>query len=151
MKKSLRNMNAIAREFSKLLRAALTETEMKKVVARNRSKGYIDENLCASHDFCDANMVMDEAFQKVMERPTRPTAKADADLWNGAWTLAKSHDFVVEDIPNPGRRAGVPQRPDRLRELVSEWISSGLVSDPRMVKQAREAMDPPSTHEGDSA
>jgi len=46
--------------------------------------------ICHSHDFCDANMSMLEAFQYVMDRTARLSDQADIDMINAAWEHAKA-------------------------------------------------------------
>lgn len=43
---------------------------------------------CASHDFCDANVVMRLAFVAVMEREPDCNDREDTKLWNDAWESA---------------------------------------------------------------
>ncbi|CAN7780276.1 hypothetical protein LJR296_007953 [Cupriavidus necator] len=82
----------VAAAFSRILHEALTKAEMEEVVARNRS--LINTSSCASHDFCDANELMAEAF-------TEAGIDFDADsdehlkLWNAAWDIAARTEFVT--------------------------------------------------------
>ena len=84
----------LAAVFAEVLHEWLTPAQMREVVARNEHYG----NACASHDFCDANMAMDEAFTKTQGRElemgegTRQS-RADVALWNGAWAIAKRMNF----------------------------------------------------------
>jgi hypothetical protein len=65
-----------------------------------------DKSICHSHDFCDANMAMDEAFTKVLGRQyvffndeepeTEKQNEIDADLINAAWSMAKANKFYAE-------------------------------------------------------
>lgn len=88
---------SVAREFSSLLRYALGEEKMRKVRARNRAPSSL--STCASHDFCDANMVMLEALSSVTG-----IAEDDVDLGamagtiNEAWDLAKKAEFRAAGI-----------------------------------------------------
>jgi hypothetical protein len=91
----------LAKEFGAVLKEWLTGEQMLQVISTNRED--INASWCASHDFCDANMAMDAAFQKVMGREfvffndEQPETEAqngeDTDLINAAWTLAKKNDF----------------------------------------------------------
>ena len=66
-----------------------------------------DYGSCASHDFCDANIVMADAFEQHAGRPvwlpcdaeegTCTEAECDADLalWNDAWGIAKASGFAL--------------------------------------------------------
>ena len=54
-----------------------------------------DPKICHSHDYCDANMAMAEAFESVVGRV--PSGEdADNSLWNAAWEIA---------MPSLGRKA----------------------------------------------
>lgn len=89
----------IAGAFSRVLRQWLTPLQMAKVITRNRRE--LHAGVCHSHDFCDANMAMDEAFKVVLGRgmlliedgASDEDKEADTDLWNAAWDIAKKRDF----------------------------------------------------------
>lgn len=93
----------LAQEFSAVLKSWLTPYKIKQINKRNKTEAYRVYNSCASHDYCDANMAMDAAFQKVMQREfvffdedipaTYEQHSSDTDLTNAAWTLAKENDF----------------------------------------------------------
>ena len=85
--------NKIARAFCLALHRTLSHDQMREVVRRNATPDYA--RCCASHDFCDANMVMAEAFERVMKRAPNPASDADAALWNDAWDIAKANNFEV--------------------------------------------------------
>ena len=79
---------AIARAFDARLKAAIGPDNYRAVIDLN---GRPDSLGCASHDYCDANEVMDAAFSDVMGRSTIPDdeeafiSEEDTDLWNRAW------------------------------------------------------------------
>ena len=57
---------------------------------RRRNVGNVGDSICASHDFCDANLVMYDAFEAVVGREADLHEKqVDLDLWNAAWNFAK--------------------------------------------------------------
>ena len=95
----------LAKEFSRVLNSWIPE-KIFEVNLRNKEASYKLNNCCASHDFCDANMAMDEAFQKVMQREfvffndeypeTEQQNEDDTDLINAAWNLAKENDFYCK-------------------------------------------------------
>jgi hypothetical protein len=88
----------LAGEFSKRLKDALTYSQMIEVLKRNAKA--TGESVCASHDFIDANEVMNEAFFYALGRYPLMTdddmQRPDADLWNAAWIRAKNARFYVE-------------------------------------------------------
>ena len=86
--------------FSELLRKELGEEKIQEVVKRNKAYcvQYGDKT-CASHDFCDANMIMNEALMSLgLKRLGPDLSKTERNLWNGAWSLAKKHEFDAEKI-----------------------------------------------------
>lgn len=88
----------VAVAFSRVLHEWLTPLQMAKVITRNAAA---NDSSCATHDFCDANMAMDEAFKRVLgrgcllieESASDEDKQADTDLWNEAWTIAKEAKF----------------------------------------------------------
>lgn len=78
----------VAKAFSKLLAEDLGEETMRQVVERNRTPEYRD--VCASHDFCDANEVMTEAMEAHGLDPFK-----NVDLWSAAWDEAKQNEFYL--------------------------------------------------------
>ena len=79
---------AIARAFDARLIAEIGPDSYRAVIEMNASA---DSLGCASHDYCDANEIMDAAFSDVMGRSTLPDdeeafiSQEDTDLWNDAW------------------------------------------------------------------
>ncbi len=82
----------IANVFSSVLHDWLTVKQMLTVIKRNKNYKY-DPSVCASHDFCDANMAMDEAFTKIMKREFNLQSSEDCSTFNHCWELAKKNDF----------------------------------------------------------
>jgi hypothetical protein len=81
----------LALQFSRELREALTATQMKIVLERNAAEEHPD--ICHSHDFLDANMIMASAFEKVHGHFVDPTIEGDCEKWNAAWKEAKANQF----------------------------------------------------------
>lgn len=99
----------LALEFSKILHEWLTPQQMNLVVSRNAKPE--NTGCCASHDFCDANVAMDDAFKRltgVAASDTGHDANGPADdtwntggcmsdqcheLWQAAWNLAMRCQF----------------------------------------------------------
>lgn len=89
----------LANAFIAVLNEWIPE-HMEEVRSRNAAN---NDNCCATHDFCDANMAMDEAFQKVMCREfvfwndeipeTQKQNESDTDLINSAWDIAKAKEY----------------------------------------------------------
>ena len=82
----------IARKFSELLRLYISESGIRAIIERNKTPEYKD--CCASHDFCDSNVFMTEAFEEVTKEEFEPQDTDQADLWNEAWRIAKEKEFT---------------------------------------------------------
>lgn len=78
----------VAEKFAEALRRRLTPEEFAEMCRRNATPEYDDA--CASHDFCDANMVMLSVFEK-LRVPTTDLGDDNPQtrLWNLAWEVAK--------------------------------------------------------------
>jgi hypothetical protein len=112
------NKVALANAFVAVLTEWLTPEQMFQVRRRNAQR--TSELVCHSHDFCDANMAMDQAFKKVIGRDPLDYLnhdeegsmdEADVALWNAAWEYAvRSYlterflyafpDYPVEAFPD---------------------------------------------------
>jgi hypothetical protein len=80
----------VARAFADNLRRELGAARMATVIAANKT---VAPGVCASHDYCDANMPMAAAFETVMGREPDASADADATLWSRAWDMAREAEF----------------------------------------------------------
>lgn len=90
-------VEAIAYVFASNLKAILTDKQLATVKKRNEKLMFTGS--CATHDFCDANMPMEAAFEEVMKRGSAPDSDDDMDLWNEAWQMAKEADFEFAPWP----------------------------------------------------
>jgi len=88
----------ISDNFAAALRQYLTSDEYAEMQRRNAS----DNNplVCHSHDFCDANEIMDAAFIAVLGRSSLPDdidagmSDADIAMWNAAWNTARKLNLI---------------------------------------------------------
>lgn len=78
----------IATEFANGLRSIASEAEWDTMRERN---SHADDGTCASHDFCDANMVMMAAMaENGYDCEGDPDEAGWGKVWNAAWRLAKA-------------------------------------------------------------
>lgn len=84
----------ISQAFARDLRACLPAATMDLIVASNSTEP--DRNVCHSHDYLDANMVMAGAWEEVMGREPNVDSDEDCELWNLAWDRAKDGGFSTE-------------------------------------------------------
>lgn len=89
----------LADAFARKLREALCADEFAEMRRRNATEQY--ENACASHDFIDANVVMDEAHKEVFGRSALDGSDAQQEraqaVWNAAWDIAKSQHLTSKE------------------------------------------------------
>jgi len=86
----------IAAEFSARVLAYVGPEKMAEIHRRNAVE--TNPNVCHTHDFCDANVFMDEAFAAVLGAPATDSgadgvgcmSDADMRLWDAAWRIFKS-------------------------------------------------------------
>lgn len=98
-RRTLPNADQLARRFSAMLIEDLGKGIVQVITERNEQPAYDGTCSCASHDFCDANMVMlaavesfgftdDDVFENDCDNPL-------ANLWGEAWNLAKTNKFYL--------------------------------------------------------
>jgi hypothetical protein len=87
----------LAGEFTRILKSWAKPGEWETMVKDNAAEK--DDGICHSHDFCDANMAMAEAFQKVHGRECVANDDGDIAKMTEAWDLAKSmwQDITARD------------------------------------------------------
>lgn len=92
----------LARLFSERLREHIGEDDFQEVIRRNATAEYAKK--CASQDFCDANIIMDDAMCTVLSESGVFLDGVDpedcdewTEAWEAAWELAQNMNFFVED------------------------------------------------------
>ena len=103
----------IAKEFAKRLYKYNGNKKMAIVNKKNKTSEYELTGSCASHDFCDANVVMLDAFEKVLNRKivwfndeipaTEKQNEIDTNTMNIAWSMAKDADFYNGKFEDGGK------------------------------------------------
>lgn len=101
---SIKLIEQLSKEFSTLVNKYYSPDQLADVRAKNTAS---NDNTCATHDYYDANMIMDEAFQTVMKREfvfwndeepgTFEQNEYDTDLINEAWGKSKEAQFYITD------------------------------------------------------
>jgi hypothetical protein len=90
-------LHTIAKRFAEVLRAWLSPEEYAEMQRLNATPQY-GWPICASHNFCDANMAMMEAFESVTGRMAIPDdgemAESDCKLWGDAWDYARNEGMI---------------------------------------------------------
>lgn len=82
----------IARKFREIVSADLSE-HLEEIDRINRER---NDDTCATHDYCDANMLMLDAFELIHEPffgEDGHSSEAHMRLWGEAWGIAKRTGF----------------------------------------------------------
>jgi hypothetical protein len=77
----------IAAAFVTELREDLGESTVQEIRRLNAAEAPYS-GICHTHDFCDANMPMADAFESVMGREVDGENDDDCALWGAAWNVA---------------------------------------------------------------
>lgn len=85
---------AVAREFSARVLKYIGADNMREVIRLNATADYAG-NVCASHDFCDANVFMARAFRAVTGKAINLQDQNHLTLWGNAWSVAKENKFFT--------------------------------------------------------
>lgn len=96
----LATVACIARLFSYEVSTRLSESQLAAVRKLNRDEKL--EYVCHTHDFCDANLLMDAAFVKcglVEDNDVDVIGEHLQPVWNAAWDVAKAAEFQVDVLP----------------------------------------------------
>jgi hypothetical protein len=94
-------VNRLARAFTAHVRAFFVEGDdvggmFATVLERNRAEE--NPTICHTHDFCDANILMSNAWEETFpHEPFSPQNTFHAELWSEAWQQAKAAEF---QLPN---------------------------------------------------
>ncbi len=92
---------ALASAFARGLANNLAPKTLAAIDAENAARA---DGSCASHDWLDANEVMDDAFVAVMGHAPRPDSGAHAALINAAWDRAKAAGYATAARTAEARR-----------------------------------------------
>jgi len=122
----------VAARFARWLRENLTPAEFDLVRERNRDDADVARGMCChSHDFCDANMGMLDAFKATYGRELDAGEEADAERMNRAWSLAAARWLTAPPEPPPQRRKvrrpnwrAVMLRVVDLSDTPEEWVAA---------------------------
>jgi len=80
----------LSKAFSYAIREELSKEDLYKVVKNNAQT---NDSSCATHDFCDANMVMHWSFGYVFQMELDLDKEGHTELVNAAWGMSKKANF----------------------------------------------------------
>lgn len=95
--KHLKNDGVVLRDgiacyFAQALEQDLTAEQFAEIKRLNATPEYSD-GICASHNYCDANVFMLEAFEAFGLSAPEDSDEPAVAIWNGAWEFA-SKEFL---------------------------------------------------------
>ena len=76
--------------FTGIIIQWLTSEEIKEV---NRKNAITGDSSCATHEYCDPNEAMYQAFKSVKGREINYEDGEDIELMNRAWAMSKKQQF----------------------------------------------------------
>lgn len=91
----MRRADMIAAVFSRLLREYLREDELARVLAWNADNRHAPH--CATHDVCDPDEIMAEAFTECGVDCNTQNDLTRAE-WETAWRVARVNDFDPDKV-----------------------------------------------------
>lgn len=91
----LPTVDALADRFAELMFSLLDGRDTLLMMQRNAENAAKGDNCCASHDFCDANVVMCDALKELAGESVNVNADDVVALWNDAWDIAKRRYFTA--------------------------------------------------------
>lgn len=90
-------IEAVARAFCRHLHKEFTATQLREINRRNALPEY--SFACATHDFADANEIMDAAFSEIMGFSAADAmTDRNVTIWNRAWAAAKAARFIEKRV-----------------------------------------------------
>lgn len=90
----------LARYFGELLQTEIVPADFAELTKRNAMHDPFSP-VCLSHDYCDANVIMANAWEQMFGGPfplagddgrNGPT-DTDMDIWDEAWAIARAANF----------------------------------------------------------
>jgi hypothetical protein len=85
----------VGTKFAELVRECLSDSEYKEMCRLNESE--TDTNICHSHDYCDANEIMDDVMAEFdLPKMSEESGNDFIAFWNTAWDYAKIKYFCGE-------------------------------------------------------
>ncbi len=79
----------LVQTLDRRLRQAVTADAYTEILRRNRQEP-ADSPVCHSHDFVDANMIMDATFRDVFGHSSTADSNTDAQIIDTAWSAWRS-------------------------------------------------------------
>jgi hypothetical protein len=104
----------LAEQFVLLIRKQISDNDCGVIDRLNAMKEYI--GCCSTHNYCDANMVIHEAFESILGQEVEIQADLtyQADIYNKAWNKAKKIGFATPVLPE--------SRKDTYFELIADEV-----------------------------
>jgi hypothetical protein len=95
------DITRLARKFTLHVLAYFdSEDDFNEVNRRNRAEP--DPDICHTHDFCDANILMSNAWEDLFPaEPFCPQNPLHGTLWSAAWQKARTAEFDLQRLPLP--------------------------------------------------
>jgi hypothetical protein len=92
-------VEATAKEFALRLMTQLSPEAWAEMIRRNSLEEYLNSGCCASHDYCDPNMVMHDSVQEILTE-----YELDFVIWDAEGQMTSKAITLINDA---WERAGI--------------------------------------------
>lgn len=96
MARTISSQNNLSLIFNKILNEWLSSEEITEINTINAPPEYMKAGMCASHEYCDPNEAMAEAFEMVFGRELDVLNNDDITIVNEAWKISKVNQFSTK-------------------------------------------------------
>lgn len=104
----------LAHAFARQLRDHLGEARLSHIDELNAGENESRPSVCHSHDFCDANQFLLDAYEDLVGKEPDVLDEETGELLEAAFTMARKHGFVV--TAEAAADAGEADRSDPARD-----------------------------------
>lgn len=86
------NIPELSAKFNELLQDELGE-KFGEMVEGHISGNYANKDICITHEYCDSNVIMLDAYETMVEENPNIPSPEFMDIVNRAWEYSKKHNF----------------------------------------------------------
>lgn len=123
----------LAEAFHRKIRRWLLGEALEEVDRINTLPEYSDGALCATHNYCDANEAMVQAYKAAFGRDIEELDDEATKLINAAWTMARANGFS-----RPWGQADAVAVLERIVDRWDNYEESGPLPMDDLMEQARD-------------
>ncbi len=121
----------VAKAFGQILHSWIGADTIESIITENKRR---NDLTCASHDHCDSNQAMLDAFESVTGIEAEPVNDKHRNCMNDAWTIAKDHNFFIstQQGKHPMPKFTRPQLKE-IREAMQQALTSASIPNVKII------------------